>query len=401
MGDGRIQKPRVGQVELPARESPDVALPSTSRRLDGRDPMQPITDPMRYVRDERADAAAQVNRTLKAWRARSGGAAGPAKIPAGGSGLPSELRAKMEPQLGADLSSVKVSTSGESAKAADQLGAKAFTVGQDVHFGAGQFAPGTKEGDRLLSHELTHTVQAQKSGVQRKAEPAGRIETIHDAPAPDPYMVPIGNTGDRVQRKAEAAEGEEHGAEHAPEVSQPHEAAEVEADKVGDQVADQLHGGGDKQAGAKAGQAGAAAPQKEGAEAAAHEAGREKAPKIGAKLSANTTVFRAPNKTTAPKIKSGGVARPSVKNPKLSNIVADLYKGANTPKPIGTGSTADAIRHEMATGTMVGGRNHTIKGQEYSTALAKWLKNNPTADPGDIAAATAMKNDLDAALRGN
>ena len=40
----------------------------------------------------------------------------------------------------------------------------------DVHFAAGQYAPGTKEGDRLLAHELTHVVQGQKSGVQRKAE---------------------------------------------------------------------------------------------------------------------------------------------------------------------------------------------------------------------------------------
>lgn len=64
----------------------------------------------------------------------------------------------MEPQLGADLSAVKVGTDGKSATAAEQLGARAFTVDGEVHFGSGEFAPGTKEGDRLLAHELTIAV---------------------------------------------------------------------------------------------------------------------------------------------------------------------------------------------------------------------------------------------------
>src|SRR5205814_9703109 len=95
---------------------------------------------------------------------------GVAKIPeSGGAALPSDLRTRMEPQLGADLSDVKVHTGGDSATAAEKLGARAFTTGRDGHFGACELSPGTKEGDRLIAHELTHAVQAQKSGVQRKA----------------------------------------------------------------------------------------------------------------------------------------------------------------------------------------------------------------------------------------
>jgi hypothetical protein len=89
----------------------------------------------------------------------------------GGSGLPSDLKSKMEGQLGADLSGVKIHTDGASAKAADGLGARAFTIDQNVHFGAGQFAPNTKEGDRLIAHELAHTVQGTRSGIRPKAEP--------------------------------------------------------------------------------------------------------------------------------------------------------------------------------------------------------------------------------------
>ena len=233
MSEHRTHKPpghgKPIDVAEPAQE---VALPT---RREGRDPMQPIRDPMAYVRSERMDAAASVQRSLKAWAARSGAPSGAAKIPGPGSALPGEVRKRIEPHLGADLSGVTVNTSGKSAQAAEELGAKAFTVGQDVHFGAGQYAPGTKEGDRLLSHELAHTVQAQKSGIQRKA-------TV------EPH-------GDQ----------HEHEADHvAAEVSQPHEPAEKEADAVGDHVAAKLHDG-------KAG-----GSQK--------EAGAEKAPAIGAKL---------------------------------------------------------------------------------------------------------------------
>jgi hypothetical protein len=124
----------------------------------------------------------------------------------------------MEPLLGGDLSGVRVHTGGESGQASESLGARAFTVGNDVHFGAGEFAPGSKEGDKLLGHELTHVVQGQRSGVQRKATAGAH---------------------------ADETEG------HDGDVSEPHEPAEVEADAKAEHVADQLHGDG-KKAGDKA-----------------------------------------------------------------------------------------------------------------------------------------------------
>src|SRR5262249_23257250 len=141
--------------------------------------------------------------------------AGRAQIPEGGGApLPNDTRVRMESQLGADLSGVTVHTGAASGEAAESLGARAFTVGQQVHFGGGEFAPGTKEGDRLLAHELTHTVQASRSGVQRKAQ-----------------------EGEEDESSAEEATGEEQ------EVSQEGDPAEKEADAVGDQAADALHGG--------------------------------------------------------------------------------------------------------------------------------------------------------------
>lgn len=95
-----------------------------------------------------------------------------------------------------------------------------------------------------------------------------------------------------------------------------------------------------------------------------------------------------------------GVPRPSVVDPDLNNLVQDLYKGAETKTPIGTGSTADAIRHEARTGESVGGKFHTQKGQDYARALEKWLLRHPEAAPADRVAAQAMLDDLRKALAG-
>lgn len=154
----------------------------------------------------------------------NGSSSARASIPEGsGQPLAAAARKKLEPRLGTSLGDVRVHTGGESATAARQLSARAFTVGNDVHFGAGQFAPDTKEGDRLLVHELTHVVQGQRSGIQRKeagSDPA-RTDAEHD------------NGGG--------------GAHAGHDVSQPGEPAENEADAVADKVTDELHEPGEKQ----------------------------------------------------------------------------------------------------------------------------------------------------------
>jgi hypothetical protein len=67
----------------------------------------------------------------------------------------------MEPRFGQDFSQVKVHTDEQAAVSAQAVSARAYTVGRDVVFGAGQYAPGTSEGQRLLAHELTHVVQQE------------------------------------------------------------------------------------------------------------------------------------------------------------------------------------------------------------------------------------------------
>jgi len=75
--------------------------------------------------------------------------------------------AKVERATGSDLSGVRVHTGSEAGEAAAAVDAKAYTLGQNVFFGAGQYRPSTPAGQELLAHELVHTVQ-QSGGAVRQ-----------------------------------------------------------------------------------------------------------------------------------------------------------------------------------------------------------------------------------------
>ncbi len=90
-----------------------------------------------------------------------------------GAPLPGDLRERFESSLGADLSSVRVHTGAASASAAESVGAKAYATGQDIHFGAGEYNPSSKDGQHLLAHEVAHTVQ---QGSASTAQPQAKLE---------------------------------------------------------------------------------------------------------------------------------------------------------------------------------------------------------------------------------
>ena len=74
-------------------------------------------------------------------------------------------RAFMEFRLGQDLSDVRVHTDAGAAASAQRLNARAFTLGHDIAFAPGQYAPATLEGQRLLAHELVHTLQQGRAAL--------------------------------------------------------------------------------------------------------------------------------------------------------------------------------------------------------------------------------------------
>jgi hypothetical protein len=89
-----------------------------------------------------------------------------------GQPLDRATRREMESRIGFDFSHVRLHTNDEAGKSAQQLSAKAYTVGSDVVFAPGRFAPQSSEGRHLLAHELTHVVQ--QTTTPERAHPAVR-----------------------------------------------------------------------------------------------------------------------------------------------------------------------------------------------------------------------------------
>jgi hypothetical protein len=85
-----------------------------------------------------------------------------------GSPLDNQTRSFMESRFGNDFSGVRVHTDSSSVSMNKELGAQAFTHGNDIYFNSGKYNPGSSEGKKLLAHELTHTIQ-QTGAVQPKA----------------------------------------------------------------------------------------------------------------------------------------------------------------------------------------------------------------------------------------
>lgn len=81
-----------------------------------------------------------------------------------GQPLDAATREFMEPRFGHDFGHIRVHTDARAAESASAVGALAYTVGQNVVFAGGRYAPHTKQGRKLLVHELTHTIQQRSLG---------------------------------------------------------------------------------------------------------------------------------------------------------------------------------------------------------------------------------------------
>jgi hypothetical protein len=92
----------------------------------------------------------------------------------GGSSIPQELQAFFEPRMQFDFGKVRIHTDSEAAQINQELGARAFTHGSDIYFGAGQYNPRSNEGKGLLAHELTHVMQQMGCNlrINRNNQPA-------------------------------------------------------------------------------------------------------------------------------------------------------------------------------------------------------------------------------------
>ncbi len=114
-----------------------------------------------------------------------------------GQALDAQTRAMLEPRFGHHFADVRVHADGAAARAADEFGARAFAVGQDIVMNAGEYDPRSVSGLELLTHELTHTIQQRgasrhapleitehSSGAEIQArDTRDRVMGGHDAPS--------------------------------------------------------------------------------------------------------------------------------------------------------------------------------------------------------------------------
>jgi hypothetical protein len=139
------------------------------------------------------------NSTARRGTGPRGIAATPAVVHAGindtSRPLPSSVRSLLEHRFGASLSDVRIHDGAIAADSARKTGAQAFTVGNDIVFGAGYFDPHSRDGLDLIAHEVAHSLQqrgpgaattpqlralsvARSSALEREADAAAR-EAVH------------------------------------------------------------------------------------------------------------------------------------------------------------------------------------------------------------------------------
>jgi hypothetical protein len=181
-----------GETEGVEGDDEIVAPKSKSRipvavREDGDDEEPPIQRACDECEDEMVHRANNEDDEEAIQRDRATGAQGhPGQIPDStaqnigglnghGSPLPDVTRAFFEPRFGSDFSQVRLHTDSHAAETAKSINAKAFTVGRNIAFGSGQYAPHSHEGRQLLAHELTHVVQ-QSHKVSPMVQRWGELE---------------------------------------------------------------------------------------------------------------------------------------------------------------------------------------------------------------------------------
>ncbi len=91
----------------------------------------------------------------------------------GGQSLDPDTRTDMESRLGADFSDVRVHTDSSAHDSAKDVGARAYTVGNNVVFQRDAYDPSSHEGRTTIAHELTHVVQQRSGPVEGSEAPGG------------------------------------------------------------------------------------------------------------------------------------------------------------------------------------------------------------------------------------
>jgi hypothetical protein len=105
-----------------------------------------------------------------------------------GHALDGPVARQLAPSLGESVDDVRVHTDASAAALARAVSARAFTVGNDIFFGSGEYRPGSRDGNELIAHEVAHTIQqrgAPVGGPLTVSQPGDALEREAEAVARD------------------------------------------------------------------------------------------------------------------------------------------------------------------------------------------------------------------------
>lgn len=167
-------KLRVSDASDPAEQEAE----QTAARVMGGAPVAPGRAGMGIQRQATGQLSTAPRQVQSPW-------------PTAGQPLDPGTRTFMESRFGHDFSGVRVHAGAEAASRTQAVQARAYTVGQEVAFGAGEYMPHTSRGRHLLAHELTHVVQQAGSGgtALQRQETSGQAP-VHSSPVSRAMNVP-------------------------------------------------------------------------------------------------------------------------------------------------------------------------------------------------------------------
>ena len=170
----RVQ-PRVGPANDPLEAEADRAADRVMEgksagwlTRDASSPLRRKCSSCEAEEDEQIHRKEQGSASRIAPAARAGAAAD--AVRSGGVPLSTADRAYFEPRFGRDFSNVRLHNHSRAASAAAAIHARAYTWQNDIAFGAGEFSPRSREGRRLIAHELAHVAQ-QVPHISRQTAP--------------------------------------------------------------------------------------------------------------------------------------------------------------------------------------------------------------------------------------
>src|SRR5262245_46206891 len=149
-------------------------------RADDRRQVPPATDRHEMQQHER-EADAVADRALTPARRGSSAPSAERTPNTASGGLNASTRSIAEAALGLRFADVRIHTDAAAGDLVGRAGATATTIGRDIYFGPGRYRPETREGQRLILHELTH--------VRQQARGAAKLGPQHQGGSPRPAPV--------------------------------------------------------------------------------------------------------------------------------------------------------------------------------------------------------------------